>query len=104
MRIITAPGHDSSPELAEAEDFKHFSVVVRASEDAETLRLAAGSLGRTEGDRYVFVDPSALRQLPGARSDDAGWLSSLDAMLRFARSKGWVDGAGMVRAHVEWVE
>jgi hypothetical protein len=78
--------------------------VVQAPEEAEALRHAAGSLGRTEGHRYVFVDPNTLRRLPGAKSNDLNWLSSLDAMLQLARSKGWVDDAGIVRAHVEWVD
>jgi hypothetical protein len=103
MRVITAPDPQISATLVEADDFTQFSVVVKAAEGVEALRRAAGSLGRVDSG-YVFVDPRALRQLPGARSDDLSWLSAVDAMIDFARSKGWVDEAGMVRAHVEWVD
>jgi hypothetical protein len=104
MRIITSSEPKSSARLIEADDFKHFAVVVQAPENADTLRHAAAAFGRTEGHRFVFIDPDALRRLPGAKGNDVGWLSSLEAMLQFARSKGWVDDAGMVRAHVEWVD
>jgi hypothetical protein len=104
MRIMTTNTGDNSPTLAEADDFKHFAVVAPGPPDGEALRRAAGSLGRTDGDTHVFVDPAKLRRLPGALPDDPEWSSSLDAMLEFARSKGWVDEAGMVRAHVEWAE
>jgi hypothetical protein len=102
MQIIASPDPGISTELVEADDFKHFSVVVHAHADAETLRRAVGALGRSDGDSFVFVDPNALVRLPGALAHDPEWHTSLDGMLEFARSKGWVDASGMVRAHVQW--
>src|SRR5262245_10941680 len=102
MRIITTRT-GAPPTLAEPDDFRHFSVVTPGPADAATLARAAGALGRTDGDSHVFVDAATLRALPGARPDDAEWATSLDAMLAFAHSRGWLDDAGMVRAHVEWL-
>jgi len=101
MRIITTRMGDS-PTLAEPDDFRSFSVVTPGPPDAGALAQAAGSLGRAAGDAHVFVDTAVLRALPGARPDDEEWALSLEAMLAFANSRGWVDDAGMVRAHVQW--
>jgi len=101
MRIVVTRGGDV-PRLAEPDDFKHFAVLAPGPVDPASLAEAAGELGRAEGDSHVFVDPDRLRRLPGARPDDPEWSASLDGMLAFAGSRGWIDGAGRVRAHVEW--
>lgn len=103
MRIVlTRDGQ--VPRIAEPDDFKHFAVMAPGPADAASLEGATGALGRAEGDSHVFVDPDRLRRLPGARPDDAEWSASLDGMLAFAGSQGWIDGAGRVRAHVEWAD
>lgn len=67
--------------LTEPEDFSHFSVVVVAPP-------------------HAWVHPDALADL-GGRSEDGAWQDKLAGMIGFADSKGWLDAAGRVRAHVE---
>jgi hypothetical protein len=94
MKILIAP--DAPATLADPDDFRSFAVEA-------TRGAALGAAGRPEGDAHVFVDPAALRALPGARAEDPEWSRALDGMLAYAASKGWTDAAGHVRAHVEWV-
>jgi hypothetical protein len=47
---------------------------------------------------YAWLDISWLR---AAGPDTDAWLEKFDAMIEYARSKGWVDDSGArVRAHV----
>jgi hypothetical protein len=70
--------------LEDPDDFKGFKLVVERVEHA-----------------HVGVDE--IKRLAGeARAGDAAWLEQLEGMLAYARSKGWVDESGAVRAHVEW--
>lgn len=68
--------------LHEPEDFTSFKVVIDAP--AET-----------------FVELGTLEALAGARADDPAWRDGLDKMLQYARQKGWTNGAGGIRAHIE---
>lgn len=67
---------------------------------AEAVRRAG--LGVLTADGHLLVPAGLLRELAGAerRPDDAGWDVRFDAMLARARTAGWTDGAGRVRAHV----
>jgi hypothetical protein len=49
---------------------------------------------------HVFLDVDAVKGLAGERATGE-WLVEFEKMIEFARSKGWVDEAGRVRAHVE---
>jgi hypothetical protein len=51
---------------------------------------------------HAFVGRDQLVALAGEHGRDPRWLESLDAMLGYAVSKGWVDDAGAARAHVEY--
>lgn len=66
----------------EPEDFTSFKIVVRAAEHA-----------------WVSVD--SLAGLVGHRAADPVWRQGFEAMLDYARRRGWVEG-GAVRAHIEW--
>ena len=68
-------------ELCEPEDFTAFKVVVVTA-------------------AHSWVDPSDLAELAG-RSGDAEWQQKLTGMIGYAQSKGWIDEAGRIRAHVE---
>lgn len=51
---------------------------------------------------HTFVEPEILAELSG-RGEDAEWRAQLGNMLAYATSKGWSDGAGRARAHLEFV-
>lgn len=55
-------------------------------------------LGRIEGDHIWVNDQWFLAQPPAM---DATWRQAFEAMKNYARSKGWVDGSGAVRVHIE---
>lgn len=101
--------------LEEPDDTKRFHVEVVGGDD---LGLVFGALvdaaaGRielesdgpgvqpdTKPDAWITVD--ALRRMAkGVVGPD--WDEQFDAMLDFARTKGWLDpGGNALRAHVEW--
>jgi hypothetical protein len=93
----TAPATIS---LLEPDDFKAFSVR-RRGPNGDRLLPAVERIGRAAGDDHVYVDVDALKAIAGDRGHDPGWLSSLEGMLSYARSEGWVAEDGFVRAHVE---
>jgi hypothetical protein len=99
IAINTAGG---TPELVEPDDFKAFDILAPGEPDAERLAAATAGIGRADGADHVYVDVVALRALAGSRAQDDEWCRGLDAMLEYARSKGWLDESGAVRAHVEW--
>jgi hypothetical protein len=71
-------------EVAEADDFTSFKVVVRTPS-------------------HSWVDPTDLAALAG-RTDDPDWQQKLAGMVAYAGSKGWLDEQGRIRAHVETQE
>jgi hypothetical protein len=83
--------------LEDAGNFKAFKVVSDVT--PEQAGAALGGAGRLDGD-HAWIEPAWLRQ-NGA--DDAEWQAGLDKMLDYAGKSGWVDAAGAVRAHIEWV-
>jgi hypothetical protein len=78
------------------DNFRAFAVVVTGEPD---LGAGLDGLGAVDGD-HVFLDPEGVKRLAGERA--AGdWGANFDKMIEFARSKGWVDELGRVRAHIE---
>jgi hypothetical protein len=89
--------------LVEPDDFRAFKILARGpASGGEPLDAAVGGFGRVSGDGHVFVDVEALRALAGEHGRDRGWLASLDAMLAYARARGWTDDNGALRGHVQW--
>lgn len=68
-------------QVCEPEDFTAFKVVVVTA-------------------AHSWVDPADLGELAG-RGGDAQWQQKLAAMIDLARSKGWTDENGRIRAHIE---
>src|SRR5215467_3216920 len=86
----------ASTTLLEADDFKAFKVVVRGGGTALSTADAVAKV-----DEHAWVSVDALRELAGAAATPE-WEASLEGMLGYARSKGWVDDElDAVRAHVE---
>ncbi len=49
----------------------------------------------------MWLDIADLRALGGAAAGDDGFVTSFDAIIEYATSKGWLNDAGThVRAHV----
>src|SRR5262249_41485786 len=87
---------EATTQLLERDVFTAFKVVVHGGDPplAETTGVA-----RVEEHAWISID--ALRELAGEAATSA-WEESLQGMLGYARSKGWVDDElNAVRAHVE---
>jgi hypothetical protein len=82
--------------LGDVDNFGAFAVVVEGEQD---LGVRLAGLGVVEGE-HVYFDAEAVKGLAGERASGE-WGVGFDRMVEFARSKGWVDGAGRVRAHIE---
>jgi hypothetical protein len=96
---LDVSGGTARASLLEADDFKAFKVVVRGDGPSLGERSVAAGVARV--DEHAWVRLEALRELAGPAAT-AEWLASLEGMLEYARSKGWVDDElGAVRAHVE---
>jgi hypothetical protein len=91
--------------LEEPGDTKRFHVAVTGGDDYPMVfgALVDAAAGRLEGDdAWITVD--AVRRMARGRVEPS-WDEELDAMLDFARSKGWLDEQGnAIRAHIEWTE
>lgn len=89
--------------LEEPDDTKRFHVEVVGGTDVGRLfgALVDAAAGRLEGsDAWIALD--AVRRMAAGRVAP-DWDERFDAMLEYARTKGWLDEAAhTVRAHVEW--
>ena len=104
----------STAELAVPDDFAHFAVRVAPAaagagsagsggKDVDRLAavLASTGVGVVGGTGDVFVRLEAVRALGGASAGEV-WGAGFAKMCEYAVSKGWVDDAGRIQAHVEW--
>lgn len=84
-------------EVRDPQDLKQLHVEFRGVDDAPAGdAIEAAGLGTVQGG-HAWLDISALRAA-GSGGDRAG---EFEAMIGYARSKGWVDAAGTrVRAHI----
>lgn len=91
--------------LAEPDAFDRFAVVVAGAGSRADLARATAKVGALDADgEHLFVARGVLRSLAGDRAISPSWLEGFEAMVGYAESKGWVDGEGRVRGHVEWAE
>jgi hypothetical protein len=81
--------------LADADNFRAFSVVVAGDPD---VAEALAGLGTVDGE-HAWLDPGAVKALAGEVGER--WHADFDAMIAYATSKGWTDDGGRVRAHIE---
>jgi hypothetical protein len=82
--------------LEEPNDFKGFKVVVKGGDTS-----GIESVGRLEGDDTAWIQMEAVRKLAGDAADQT-WEDGYDAMLAYARTKGWLhDARREIQAHVE---
>ncbi|MCP3854069.1 MAG: hypothetical protein GY745_09390 [Actinomycetia bacterium] len=94
VRVDTAA---ETTTLEEPGDCTRFHVELIGSDDA--LAATLGDVGRVDG-KHVWVSPGAVRRLAVGQVND-NWESDFAGMVGYATSKGWVDDAGAIRAHIE---
>ena len=94
VRVDTTTGTTT---LEEAEDCTRFHVELIGSDDE--LAPTLGDVGRVDGEN-VWVSPSAVRRLAAGKVGD-NWEGEFAGMVGYATSKGWIDDAGAIRAHIE---
>ena len=88
---------DGGVHMQDPSDFKAFKVVVKQGEDD----AAIAPVGRFEDADIAWIQMEAVRRLAG-QAVDQGWEEGYDAMLAYAREKGWLlDARREIQAHVE---
>ncbi|WP_283134684.1 hypothetical protein [Rhizohabitans arisaemae] len=100
---ITATGETPRLEVEDADDCSRLHIHADGLDD-ETVgeALRTDGMGRPAGAGRMWLDVRALRERArtGARSDD--WDERFDAMLGYARRKGWLSDDGTcVAAHLK---
>lgn len=91
---------DSSVWVVDADDCTSLAVTTELpSDDTAAILAADGIAGATdEGAVWLDVDELRRRAAPGGAG---GWAERYDAMIAYARGKGWLDDSGrLVRAHI----
>ena len=90
-------------DLADPEDCKRFHLEATGGDRARLGPALEGQgVGRMAGDD-AMIEIDSVRRLAAGRVPD-GWEADFDAMLGYARSKGWLDETGRsIQAHIEWV-
>jgi hypothetical protein len=86
--------------LQEPTTFTGFHIAFAGADEAG-LAAAVARIGSMADADHVYVDRAALEGLAGDHAQDPDWQRSLEAMLQYATSKGWVDDTGAIRAHIE---
>jgi hypothetical protein len=92
--FLTA-GSGRIPCLEDPDDF--FSLEVRWTSELPPLAHDMAPAGYL-AENHVWLDPQWLRAQGGSFGPE--WEASFDAMVDFARSKGWTDPDGFLRAHI----
>jgi hypothetical protein len=104
LRVDLEPG-SAKVTLVEPDAFDRLAVVVAGAGSSADLARATAQIGALDDDgEHLFIGRGELGALAGDRAVSPGWLEGFEAMIGYAGSKGWVDGEGRVRAHVEWAE
>ncbi|GAB6904163.1 hypothetical protein [Kineosporia succinea] len=82
--------------LDDAQNLKALSLVL----EGDGARARAAGIGDWTDEAHLAVPAPELVRLAGELGRDPMWRRDFDAMIDYARSKGWVDDAGRVRMHV----
>lgn len=100
---ITIKKEADMPVLADADDFRAFSVDAPRSFEPE-LDNRLGDLGRYDGE-HAWIDIDQLAVLAGGRATEPDWQEGLAAMTGYAREHGFASPDGTeIRAHIEWTD
>lgn len=98
MIITVDPSAHPPVALSDAGTFTAFAVRSRARDaGALTSALRSSAAGSFDG-HHAWIAPAWLRSVAPA---DPAWAEGFAGMLAFAQSRGWIDDAGCIRAHIE---
>ena len=89
--------------LEEPDDCTRFHLAVVGGRDLGRVfgALVDAAAGRLEDD-HALITIDAVRRMAAGRVED-DWPARFDAMLEYARTKGWIDDTGnAIQAHVEY--
>lgn len=81
------------------QDFTAFSATTGLPPHVLAASLPEG-ISVDDDQAHLWVDPQNLRQLAGAWANDDEWNTRFEAMVTYARTKGWTNTHGMIRAHL----
>ncbi|MGL3150338.1 hypothetical protein ACSS7Z_08230 [Microbacterium sp. A82] len=95
MRITVTTHVD----VEQVDDLTALSVATDLPLGDVDAHLRAAGLGRAT-DEHVWIEAEPLQSAASALSTAADWNDGFARMLDYARSKGWVDDTGAIRAHV----
>jgi hypothetical protein len=104
MIIVVARGTDGEPavELDDADNCNAFHLEARGVDAAGVAAaLASTGAGRLAGDD-AFIQRATIERLAGNAAVSEDWSERYQAMLAYAGTKGWLDDAGAIQAHIEW--
>lgn len=93
--MFVVAGQGDVPRLEDANEFRklEFRWTLDAPIKADDIALA-GLLD----DKHVWLDPNWLRTQGAIYGP--GWQVAFDEMAAFARTKGWTNPEGFLRAHI----
>jgi hypothetical protein len=89
--------------LVEPDDCTSFDVTVTGTGDDTDLdrALVDAGVGRTDKDEALVTVAAVRRLAAGAVGE--GWDGRFEAMVDYARGRGWLtDDAESIRAHIVW--
>ena len=93
--MFVVAGQRAVPRLEDANEFRKLELCWSSEAPPEADDIApAGFLD----DKYVWLDPDWLRSQ--GKLHGHGWQAAFDEMIAFARTKGWINAEGFVRAHI----
>jgi hypothetical protein len=95
--IVVVDGSEGAVRLEQPEALNELSVKLRDCSVPHAGTLLSG-LGRIDGT-HVWLDINGLKQLSPLQLSPE-WASGFDATIDYARTKGWTDVSGHVRAHL----
>lgn len=100
---VDLAAHPPAIKLEEPSDCNRFHVEVSGGRDGVALgkALVEGGVGRVDGED-AFIEVIAVRSMAEDRVGP-GWLDDFNAMLTFAKTRGWLaEQDSEIRAHIEW--
>ncbi|MFC0278956.1 flavin reductase family protein [Falsigemmobacter intermedius] len=84
--------------LIEPANFRGLDVLIDPISPEKLARLVA-KIGRFEGEDHIRLAPAVLKFL-SPLAGDPEWDKGFEGMIAYAAKAGWVDEAGLVRAHI----
>ena len=99
MRILVT-GAPPSVQVTEPDDFSRLSVELAGLNVAEASSVLSGAgLGQIGDSGHAWLRIPPLRALAEPPGSPSSWADGWQAMLEYARGKGWIRGDA-VRAHI----